>query len=368
MTQSTQGTGEPIRHKILVPIPKELGLTDEDIETLKNQLERTYSALSTWLQWPLVSGDHRAGDGGGGAPGGLGREMTRFEHVERLAACDVCGSERLREVDARAHVVECAECGHRFVSPRPTQAAIAAAYSDPHAYDHWLREEEGRRRMWRKRLDLLERQPAPGRRLLDVGAGIGTFLALAAERGWQVAGTEISESAVRLARERHGLELRPAQLEEAGFEADSFDVITLWHVLEHVPSPRRTLLECHRLLVPGGLLVAATPNDSAAMVLPRRAKRLLQRLPYRRYEELLPGEEVHLSHFRPETLRRLLRATGFQPLQVGVDDQYPRPNLLTDARVVASRALAGAGLNLGNSLLAIARWIPLPAALTSREC
>src|SRR5260370_38811561 len=112
--------------------------------------------------------------------------------------------------------------------------------------------------MWRKRLDLLERQPAPGGRLLDVGAGIGTFLALAAERGWQVAGTEISESAVRLARERHGLQLRPAQLEEAGFEAGSSDVIPLWLVLQHVPSPPPSRLEAPPRPVPAGFLYPAT--------------------------------------------------------------------------------------------------------------
>src|SRR5205807_6075905 len=136
---------------------------------------------------------------------------------------------------------------------RPTQAEIAAAYSDPHAYDHWLREEEGRARMWRQRLDLVEREAGPGRgRLLDVGAGIGTFLALARERGWEVAGTEVSQSAIRLAGERHSLQLVAGQLEDARLPEGTFQVVALWHVLEHVPSPSSVLRTARKLLTPGG--------------------------------------------------------------------------------------------------------------------
>ena len=253
--------------------------------------------------------------------------------------------------------MECGGCGYRFVNPRPTQAEIAAAYSDPHAYDHWLREEEGRARMWRQRLDLVEREAGPGRgRLLDVGAGIGTFLALARERGWEVAGTEVSQSAIRLARERHSLELVAGQLETAQLPEGSFEVLTLWHVLEHLPSPSSALRTARRLLAAGGLVVVAVPNDARAMVLPRRAKRLLTRTAYERYEPVVPGQEVHLSHFRPDVLRRLLRQTGFEPGPVGVDDQYPEPTAWTSTRVGLTRVVARVtGLNLANSLLLAAR-------------
>ena len=69
----------------------------------------------------------------------------------------------------------------------------------------------------------------------------------------------------------------------------------------------------------------------------------------------MPGEEVHLSHFRPEVLKRLLRRAGFDPGRVTVDDQYPRPSAWTSTRVALTRALAWTGLNLGNSLLVSAR-------------
>lgn len=250
----------------------------------------------------------------------------------------------------------CAACDYRFVNPRPTQAAIATAYSDPHAYDHWLAEEGGRERMWAKRLDLVEHLAPERGRLLDVGAGIGTFLALAQERGWSVEGTEVSDSAIGLARSRHGLELVQGQLESADLPFAGYDVVTLWHVLEHVPSPFRTLRLARRLLSAGGLVVIAVPNDSAAMLVPRRLKRLLTRTRFRRYEPVIPGQEVHLSHFSPAVLRRLLLRTGFAPQRVTVDDQYPTPTAVTEARVTVARLLAAAtGVNLGNSLLVTGR-------------
>jgi SAM-dependent methyltransferase len=282
--------------------------------------------------------------------------QQRFQHEERLGACDLCGGPNLATIDRVAQVQECGTCGYRFVNPRPTQAAIAAAYSDPHAYDHWLQQDAGRAVMWSRRLRFVDSLEAPGRRLLDVGAGIGTFLAMARAEGWEVAGTEVSASASELARDRYGIDLRLGQLDELTVPDGSFDAVTLWHVLEHVPSPRSVLTACHRLLVTSGVLVVAVPNDSDALLLPRRVKRVFQRLPYQRYEPLSPGEEVHLSHFRPDVLRRLLGASGVEPGKIGIDNHYGEPRAWTDFRVALTRRLASTtGLNLGNSLLVAAR-------------
>ncbi len=289
--------------------------------------------------------------GADGAVGGQG-----FSHEELLTVCDVCGGRELSTIDSVAQVQECASCGYRFVNPRPTQEAIAAAYSDPHAYDHWLQQEAGRQVMWSERLRFLDSLEAPGRRLLDVGAGIGTFLAMARAGGWEGSGTEVSTSAIELARSRYGLELARGQIEDAPFGEGSFDAVTLWHVLEHVPSPRSVLTTCHRLLVSGGVVVVASPNDSDVLRLPRRVKRVFQRLPYQRYDPLRPGDEVHLSHFRPPVLRRLLASTGFQPGQVGIDNHYGEPTAWTNVRVMVTRRLVSATyVNLGNSLLVSAR-------------
>lgn len=99
----------------------------------------------------------------------------------------------------------------------------------------------------------------PGAYLLDVGCGNGQLLTLLCALDWQVEGVEVDPLAVGQARSR-GLEVRLGSLEAQQYPANHFDVITMSHVLEHVLDPAGLLRECHRILQPGGLLVAVTPN------------------------------------------------------------------------------------------------------------
>ncbi|HLJ68819.1 MAG TPA: class I SAM-dependent methyltransferase [Chloroflexota bacterium] len=283
-----------------------------------------------------------------------------FSFDECVSVCDVCGGTAFSPVAPRANVVECEECGYRFVTPRPSQSQIAGAYSDPHFYDGWIDDESGRIQMWSKRLDFI-RMHVAAHHLLDIGAGIGTFLALARDRAhWSVCGTEVSLSAVQEARERYGLSLRVGQVEEIGFSAGTFDLVTLWHVLEHVPSPRTLLRTCHDVLVPGGTLVVAVPNDSTvrARVSSVRGRMMGKGAPPTavRYPLLQPGREVHLSYFTEGVLRRLLASEGFETRLATVDDHYACPSPRTTAQVGAYRLLRRlTGINAGIALLLIAR-------------
>ncbi len=140
----------------------------------------------------------------------------------------------------------------------------------------------------------------PGR-ALDVGCGDGDFLAHLRRRGWEVIGLELSAAAAGRARER-GLEVREVELEGAGFAPASFDLVTLWHVLEHLPDPRRALREVRRILKPGGRLVLEVPDVASPTF------RLCG-------ESWFPLDVPrHLQHFEPRTLRRLLVMTGFEPV------------------------------------------------------
>jgi SAM-dependent methyltransferase len=80
------------------------------------------------------------------------------------------------------------------------------------------------------------------------------------ERGWEAIGLELNEETAWNARNVFGLDIRTGSLEDAQFEDSFFDVITLWHVLEHLPDPVQTIEECRRILKPGGLFVIALPN------------------------------------------------------------------------------------------------------------
>jgi 2-polyprenyl-3-methyl-5-hydroxy-6-metoxy-1,4-benzoquinol methylase len=102
-------------------------------------------------------------------------------------------------------------------------------------------------------------QPCPGGRLLDVGCGDGDVVARLSALGWQAEGVDVDPEAVKHACTK-GLKVRLGDLESQAYPASCFDVVTMNHVIEHVHDPVRLLRECHRILKPGGRLVAFTPN------------------------------------------------------------------------------------------------------------
>ncbi|MHB9091376.1 MAG: class I SAM-dependent methyltransferase, partial [Chloroflexota bacterium] len=135
-------------------------------------------------------------------------------------------------------------------------------------------------------------------RLLDVGCGAGLFLRQAQTAGWQARGIEPSASAVAYARGRFGLEIHLGTLADAPLAGETFDIITLWHVLEHTPDPVATLRQGAGLLAPGGMLLVAVPNFGSLEAL----------LFGRRWYSL--DAPRHLYDFVPATLEALLAKAG----------------------------------------------------------
>ena len=248
--------------------------------------------------------------------------------LETLSACNVCGSDAIKRIDPECNLCRCGDCGYVFDSPRPNQPAIAAFYSQRGKYDSWLRDAVARDALWKRRLKMMLQHHSPGN-LLDVGTGIGQFLHHAQAYFAEVAGTEISETAVRLARERYGLEIQHGQIEELLMTDASFNNVTLFHVLEHVPDPAKLLRRCHQLLRPGGVAVIAVPNDVLAWGsgLKKLGKRMGLR-PFHKFSRVagIPkagfSREIHLSHFTSVVLRRLLTNAGFEIVEEGLDPYY----------------------------------------------
>ncbi|MHC5010478.1 MAG: class I SAM-dependent methyltransferase [Planctomycetota bacterium] len=102
----------------------------------------------------------------------------------------------------------------------------------------------------------------PGGLAVDVGCGNGTYLLRLRALGWKVLGVDFSPQAVRVARAA-GLDVREGSLEDVALEADSVDLLTARHVVEHFPDPRPFFDEAHRVLGPKGRLVVRTPNGRA---------------------------------------------------------------------------------------------------------
>ena len=143
----------------------------------------------------------------------------------------------------------------------------------------------------------------PGGLLLDVGCGSGDWLLRMQELGWAVQGLDFDEAAVQTARSR-GLTIRSGGLQAQQYATASFDVVTLNHVIEHLPDALATLTECRRILRPGGVLVLYTPNSTSLGHAVFRSN----------WRGLEPPR--HLNIFGPRSIVTLLRQAGFEDCQV----------------------------------------------------
>ena len=156
-----------------------------------------------------------------------------------------------------------------------------------------------------RRCAMIERAAGGAGSLFDVGCGGGEFLQAAVARGWRAAGAEPIAHAAEQARARApGADIHTGLAAESGFAERSFDVVSAFHVLEHMPDSRAFLHELARFAKPGGLVVLESPNY-ASMQRRRQGERWIH---------LRPLE--HLVHFTPDTLRAALRGAGLEPVLV----------------------------------------------------
>jgi ubiquinone/menaquinone biosynthesis C-methylase UbiE len=115
-------------------------------------------------------------------------------------------------------------------------------------------------RMWEMQAKYVMRFMPTSGRLLDIGCATGEFLNTIRNHKWEVSGLEVIEQAAHNARERYKLDVITGSLETANLADNSYDVITMWDVLEHLPDPKDALKRCHRLLKPGGYVIFSIPN------------------------------------------------------------------------------------------------------------
>lgn len=222
--------------------------------------------------------------------------------------CPVCGHDINQPWGNKNkyELVRCNSCGLIFVSPLPSETP--AIYNenyfsggDGHGYVDYDRDKEPMRQAFELYLEHIEKALGRKGRLLDVGAATGYFLAIAKSRGWEVAGVEISDHAAALGRAK-GFNIQTGILENLNLQEQSFDVITLFDVVEHLRDPKATLLEAGRLLKPGGLLVVTTPDSGSVWARVLRSH----------WHLVVPPE--HLVLFSRRNFGVLLKRTGFTPL------------------------------------------------------
>ena len=248
------------------------------------------------------------------------------------------GRDHLTRLGGEFSLVRCATCELVITNPRPAMDSLGYFY--PKDYSPYEADEVHKPTWWQR---LLERsalssfygypnQPAgpltrllgqlalrkfptrrkrhewfpyrDGGRLLDVGCGGGVFLERMRDFGWQVSGLELAADVARRVEQRTGITIHIGTLPHSDLAPQSFDAVTMWHVLEHVPDPRQILRCAAELLRPRGLLVVEVPNIASDT--------------FERFGNNWDGLELprHFQHFSPKTLQAMLPVGAFRNIEV----------------------------------------------------
>lgn len=242
--------------------------------------------------------------------------MFHMKHDEKMNnKCPWCESEKaqinlwlkdefLTKEDF--HICECLNCGLLYTMPRPDKEKIGAYYKSEAYYSHQENKKGFIPKVYERvksinlkykyRLATSGMQPG---KLFDIGCGVGDFLHTAEMHGWECIGVEPSEDAKAIAQKRmKGMIITSEELES--FSDGAFDVITMWHVLEHVDDLKWQVAQLQRLVKPSGRVVIAVPNYKS--------------YDGQYYKEHWAAYDVprHLNHFNRITLSKIFKTSGLE--------------------------------------------------------
>ncbi|MEM7306021.1 MAG: class I SAM-dependent methyltransferase [Planctomycetota bacterium] len=231
-------------------------------------------------------------------------------------SCGLCHSESytVKFTDGPFSVVTCNDCGLTYVTPRLKDGhLIDEVYNEGYwssnaakdrGYTDYRADAPLYLKTYRRRISVVRRHFPQPARVLDVGCAAGYFLQVMQEEGWDVTGVEPSDAIRPQAAEKLGADnVRAGLLHEQGFEDDSFDLVTMWDVIEHIPDFIAALEEVRRILKPGGKMLIETQNVNS-----RAAKVLGKKWQHYKHAE-------HIYHFNPKTLGVALDRAGFRILE-----------------------------------------------------
>ena len=225
--------------------------------------------------------------------------------------CILCGTSERELLLRKGHwtIFRCIKCEFGFLDPRPSEDEIEGLYQSGYfseRYDEGLSPDSAgyKRRLGGEthRIQFIRKVKRSGH-LLDIGCGYGYFLAAGREAGYNAEGLDVSAWAARHAVEKLDLLVKIGKLKDVSFPSYTFDIITMWHSLEHNPDPHLALDKITSWLKKDGILVVDVPNYKST-----DAQKLWKEwdgwsLPY------------HFWHFTFKSLIRLLNQHGLKVIR-----------------------------------------------------
>jgi len=264
----------------------------------------------------------------------MAAEPVAIADGSNLLSCNLCGGLDLEELAARdrrgrpLRTTICRQCGLVWSNPRPSDDDIRRYYSREYRLDYKGRATPSLRHIARSGRGALNRYRAlaphlrRGDRILDVGAGGGEVVYVLRKLGFDARGLEPDEQFARHARDVLGVPVDTGFVQDAPLPAQTFDVITMYHALEHVHDPVDVLRTLRRWVKQGGLLVVEVPNVEARCV--------------------LPAHRFHFAHFfnfNQSTLEAVGHKAGFDRLEATLSPDGGNVAMMFTASVPRAEAL-----------------------------
>jgi SAM-dependent methyltransferase len=241
--------------------------------------------------------------------------------------CPLCGAFHSGKYRSWGYCtyLRCRSCGLIFIDPIPDDRQLESIYRGEQADDIAPSvDPTGEEALYFDRftteLDRIEKHVRRGR-VLDIGCAWGFFLAVCKARGWHASGVDLSVVETDYARLRFGLDIFRGRLREAHFPEKQFDLVTLWHVLEHVRDPLAELREIRRIIKNDGLLVISVPTIRAAGT-----------------DDGSP-DPLHLFYFDEGSLSLVLEKSGFRVIERRGQVSTGAVTLLSKTGIPGSRSI-----------------------------
>jgi len=237
--------------------------------------------------------------------------------MEKRSECNICSGTSFREVyKFRTHgVLRCTRCKTLCRDVIFNREESEKLYSEEYfcdlQKDFFHRNRALRERAFRNKIGIIDSvYPSKGR-LLDLGCAIGTFLKVAREDSWEVEGVELSAYAAKYAVEKENLTVHNGDLLDMKLPSESFDVVTMWDMVDHSEVPNDIVKEVYRILKPGGIVAMDTFMDDALLF-------TLANVMYKTTFGMVKGPSfkahpIHHSHyFSTGTFKYLLESNRFE--------------------------------------------------------
>ena len=259
--------------------------------------------------------------------GGL-QKSSYASHEVMQWPCPLCEKSETKFIDRERESLEickCKSCNLIRVSPRVKEPE-KVYWGDA---SHYVNESrlifEGKKKHHRDStyahdLNLLKKIKPEGK-FLDVGCNMGFFLKKAVEYGYEGYGVDPSESLSNIAREKNGLNVETAFLENSSFQNNFFDIVTMTDVFEHIVNPKQILSRVKEILKPDGVVLIKVPNARFNLLKWFVIRKLFKKSSY----DIFDSYE-HVVHYTDETLSKVLKQCCFQVLKIYVAPPIQLPN------------------------------------------